>query len=132
MLDIIIAAAVAVLSGMGVGSGGLLVVYLTLAAGMAQPAAQALNLFFFLFAAGASTAVNIRRRNIAWGCVLLLGMGGVIGAVAGSALAAVIRPRVLRMLFGLMLTLTGARGLIGSVSTMIKTHSKKAKTGLPR
>lgn len=125
MLDLLIGTAVAVLSGMGVGSGGLLVVYLTLAGGMAQPAAQALNLFFFIFAAGASTAVNIRRRNIAWGCVVLLGAGGVIGAVAGSALAAVIKPRVLRMLFGLMLTFTGARGLIGSVRTMINNRKKK-------
>ena len=125
MLDLLIGTAVAVLSGMGVGSGGLLVVYLTLAGGIAQPAAQALNLFFFIFAAGASTAVNIRRRNIAWGCVVLLGAGGVIGAVAGSALAAVIKPRVLRMLFGLMLTFTGARGLIGSVRTMINNRKKK-------
>ena len=51
MLDLLIGTAVAVLSGMGVGSGGLLVVYLTLAGGIAQPAAQALNLFFFIFAA---------------------------------------------------------------------------------
>lgn len=125
MLDLLIGTAVAVLSGMGVGSGGLLVVYLTLAGGMAQPAAQALNLFFFIFAAGASTAVNIRRRNIAWGCVVLLGVGGVVGAAAGSALAAVIKPRVLRIMFGLMLTFTGARGLIGSVRTMINNHKKK-------
>ena len=125
MLYLLIGTAVAVLSGMGVGSGGLLVVYLTLAGGMQQPAAQALNLFFFIFAAGASTAVNIRRRNIAWGCVVLLGVGGVIGAVAGSALAAVIKPRVLRILFGLMLTFTGARGLGGSVRTMINNRKKK-------
>lgn len=125
MLDLLIGTAVAVLSGMGVGSGGLLVVYLTLAGGMQQPAAQALNLFFFIFAAGASTAVNIRRRNIAWGCVVLLGVGGVVGAVAGSALAAVIKPRVLRILFGLMLTFTGSRGLIGSVRTMINNRKKK-------
>ena len=125
MLDLLIGTAVAVLSGMGVGSGGLLVVYLTLAGGMQQPAAQALNLFFFIFAAGASTAVNIRRRNIAWGCVVLLGVGGVIGAVAGSALAAVIKPRVLRILFGIMLPFTGARGLVGSVRTMINNRKKK-------
>ena len=115
MLDIIVGTAVAVLSGMGVGSGGLLVVYLTLAAGMSQAPAQALNLFFFLFAASASTAVNIRRRNIAWGCVILLGLGGAVGAIAGSAIAAVAKPRVLRMLFGIMLTVTGARGLIGTL-----------------
>ena len=120
MLDIIVGSAVAVLSGMGVGSGGLLVVYLTLAAGMSQAPAQALNLFFFLFAASASTAVNIRRRNIAWGCVILLGLGGAVGAIAGSAIAAVAKPRVLRMLFGIMLTVTGARGLIGTLRDGIK------------
>lgn len=120
MLDIIVGTAVAVLSGMGVGSGGLLVVYLTLAAGMSQAPAQALNLFFFLFAASASTAVNIRRRNIAWGCVILLGLGGAVGAIAGSAIAAVTKPRVLRMLFGIMLTVTGARGLIGTLRDGIK------------
>ena len=120
MLDIIVGTAVAVLSGMGVGSGGLLVVYLTLAAGMSQAPAQALNLFFFLFAASASTAVNIRRRNIAWGCVILVGLGGAVGAIAGSAIAAVAKPRVLRMLFGIMLTVTGARGLIGTLRDGIK------------
>ena len=120
MLDIIVGTAVAVLSGMGVGSGGLLVVYLTLAAGMSQAPAQALNLFFFLCAASASTAVNIRRRNIAWGCVILLGLGGAVGAIAGSAIAAVAKPRVLRMLFGIMLTVTGARGLIGTLRDGIK------------
>lgn len=120
MLDIIVGTAVAVLSGMGVGSGGLLVVYLTLAAGMSQAPVQALNLFFFLFAASASTAVNIRRRNIAWGCVILLGLGGAVGAIAGSAIAAVAKPRVLRMLFGIMLTVTGARGLIGTLRDGIK------------
>lgn len=120
MLDIIVGTAVAVLSGMGVGSGGLLVVYLTLAAGMSQAPAQALNLFFFLFAASASTAANIRRRNIAWGCVILLGLGGAVGAIAGSAIAAVTKPRVLRMLFGIMLTVTGARGLIGTLRDGIK------------
>ena len=120
MLDIIVGTAVAVLSGMGVGSGGLLVVYLTLAAGMSQAPAQALNLFFFLFAASASTAVNIRRRSIAWGCVILLGLGGAVGAIAGSAIAAVAKPRVLRMLFGIMLTVTGARGLIGTARDGLK------------
>lgn len=128
MLDIIVGAAVAVLSGMGVGSGGLLVVYLTLAAEMQQAPAQALNLFFFLFAAGASTAVNIRRRNIAWGCVLLLGIGGAVGAIAGTVAAAAAKPRVLKMLFGLMLTVTGTRGLIGTVRDGIKKLSSKKRS----
>lgn len=119
MMGALIATAIAVLSGMGVGSGGLLVVYLTLGAGMEQAAAQMLNLFFFLFAAGASTAVNIHRRKIAWGCVLLLGIGGIVGAVAGTALAATAKPRLLRLLFGGMLSYTGVMGLYRSIRAML-------------
>lgn len=129
MLDILVGTAVAVLSGMGVGSGGLLVVYLTLAGDMPQASAQALNLFFFLFAAGASTAVNMRRRNIAWGCVLILSAGGIIGAVAGAAIAAVAKPRILKMLFGLMLTVTGARGIAGTAKDLFLSRKAKRKKG---
>ena len=42
----------AVLSGLGIGSAGIFVLYLTLVAGYAQPEAQALNLLFFLLSAG--------------------------------------------------------------------------------
>ena len=38
----------AILSGLGVGSAGIFVLYLTLIAGFPQPEAQALNLLFFL------------------------------------------------------------------------------------
>ncbi len=125
MLDMLVGAAVAVLSGMGVGSGGLLAVYLTLVNNVDQPAAQALNLFFFLFAAAASTAVNVRRRNIVWGCVWLMGAGGVIGAVAGTLVAVSVEPRLLRIAFGVMLTFIGSRGLWGCVSGYFKPHAKK-------
>lgn len=125
MLDMLVGAAVAVLSGMGVGSGGLLAVYLTLVTDVDQPAAQALNLFFFLFAAAASTAVNVRRRNIAWGCVWLMGAGGVMGAVAGTLVAVAVEPRLLKIAFGVMLTFIGARGLWGSIAPHIKRYKKE-------
>ena len=49
LLDIIVSFAIALLSGLGVGSGGLLVIYLTLYAGTPQLQAQGVNLVFFLF-----------------------------------------------------------------------------------
>ena len=49
MLDIIVFFIIATLSGMGVGSAGLLVVWLTVFDSVPQLAAQGLNLFFFLF-----------------------------------------------------------------------------------
>lgn len=45
--DIIAGLGIALLSGMGVGSAGLLVVWLTMADTVPQLAAQGLNLYFF-------------------------------------------------------------------------------------
>lgn len=129
MIGTLIAAGIAVLSGMGVGSGGLLVVYLTLGMGMEQAAAQMLNLFFFLFAAGSSTTVNIRRRRIAWGCAFLLGTGGIAGALIGTAFAATAEPRLLKLLFGGMLTYTGTSGLFRTVTTILHHRQRNTAHG---
>ncbi len=123
MIDFFVALGVALLSGLGVGSGGLLVVWLTLRRGLGQVAAQGINLFFFLFSSGASTAVNCFRRRIAWRQVILLSIGGVAGAAAGYAVLNLLDPSLLKKLFGVMLLLTGAPALLRSLS-----HLKKEKT----
>ena len=45
---------IALLSGMGIGSGGLLVIYLTLLEKVPQLTAQGINLLFFIFASASS------------------------------------------------------------------------------
>ena len=50
LTDILAAAVAALLTGMGMGSGGVLVIYLTLWAEIEQYTAQGLNLLFFLAA----------------------------------------------------------------------------------
>ncbi len=123
MIDFFVALGVALLSGLGVGSGGLLVVWLTLRRGLGQVAAQGINLFFFLFSSGASTAVNCFRRRIAWRQVILLSIGGIAGAAAGYAVLNMLDPSVLKKLFGAMLMLTGAPALWRTLP-----HLKKEKT----
>ena len=127
MLDFLVSLGVATLSGMGVGSGGLLVVYLTMTERMGQVAAQGINLFFFLFASGASCAVNSRLRNIAWGPVGILGISGSAGAILGAFLASVLHPDVIRILFGAMLIITGVPALIRSLKAF-SSHSKEEST----
>ena len=72
MIDFLVSCGVALLSGLGVGSGGLLVVFLTEYRAVGQLFAQGVNLIFFIFSSGASTAVNLRARNICYGAVTVM------------------------------------------------------------
>ena len=71
---------IAILSGMGVGSAGLLVVYLTVVMGAPQLMAQGINLLFFLFAASAALCVHFLRRKIPLSRVILASLAGMAGA----------------------------------------------------
>ena len=108
LLDLGAALGIAALSGMGVGSGGLFVLYLTMFRDTAQLTAQGTNLLFYLFSAGASLAVHLRRRDLQWKLITTLAVMGVIGAYFGSALAPQIDPTLLRKLFGGMLIASGS------------------------
>ena len=114
----------AVLSGMGVGSAGIFVLYLTLVAGFPQPQAQAVNLAFFLLSAGASFLVHGKKRRIPKRAVLLLTLCAIPGAFLGSSLAAYLDGELLRKLFGGMLVVTGLYTLLRPAR---KTHPAKVK-----
>ena len=122
MIDFIVSCGVALLSGLGVGSGGLLVVFLTKYREVGQLFAQGVNLIFFIFSSGSSTAVNLRMRNICYGAVSMMSIGGTIGAIVGALIASVLSPDLLRIGFGLMLLIGGIPALLRS----IKSFSKKS------
>ena len=111
----IIAAVIAVLSGMGVGGGGLLVIYLTLFENTPQLIAQGANLCFFILSAITSTLFNAKRHKIVWKTTLAMSGAGVLAALLGSMIAGIIDPSILRKLFGGMLVLGGVNSLFGKL-----------------
>ncbi len=112
LLTVLAAFLAAVLSGLGVGSAGLFVLYLTLIAGYAQPEAQAINLLFFLLSAGAALLLHIRDRKIPVRVALFLVACAIPGALAGSCLVRVLDAGLLKKLFGGMLVVTGLPSLL--------------------
>lgn len=102
---------IAVLSGMGVGGGGLFVIYLALVTDLPQLTVQGMNLLFFLFSAGASMIVHLTSRQIRWYAVGLMVLGGLIGAWMGALLSAYINQAILRKIFGGMLVVSGILAL---------------------
>ena len=105
--------ATSLLAGMGVGSAGLPVIFLTFVQKYPQLTAQGLNLLFFVFSAGAALCVHLFRTPPFWGLVLLLIPAGLLGAWGGTALAAYLPQVLLRRLFGCFLIISGVLGLFG-------------------
>ena len=101
--------ATGILSGCGVGGGSLLMLYLTMLAGIAQYQAAGINLLYFLACAPAalwSHSKNglIERRPALW-CVA----AGIPAAFAASLLAARMDTGRLRRAFGIFLLCVGIK-----------------------
>ena len=120
----IVSLIIAVLSGLGVGSGGLLVIYLSLFESMPQIEAQGINLLFFMFAAASSLCYNFVKRHIFVGAVLIMSISGMIGSVIGSYISSIIPAQMLKMIFGGMLVFSGI--IATKKEFRAKKHSKKA------
>ena len=110
-LNIIAAFIIAILSGMGIGSGGLFTIWLTAVAGTTQLAAQGLNLLFFLFSGGSSMAVHIGKRKIYWKAILILTVSGIVGTLAGSFVAGPLTVGAIRTNFRATLMISGIASL---------------------
>ncbi len=123
LLDIIVSFMIAVLSGLGIGSGGLLVIYLTLYAQMPQLRAQGINLVFFLFSAGASMLAHLSHRKLIAPLCILLITSGLPGALMGASLASLLPAALLRKLFGAFLITAG-------LLTLTKRDASRATLGV--
>ena len=107
MLDFIVGFITSLLSGMGVGGGGLLVIYLVLVKGLAQYTSQGINLAFFICSSAAALTVHFIKRNINLRLAAYLILFGALGAVLGSIAASYVSPETARGIFGVFLLISG-------------------------
>ena len=106
-----IALAIAALSGMGVGGGGLFALYLKYFSSYGQIDVQAINLLFFLFASGAALLIHLQKRRIFFGAVMIMLIFGIAGSLIGSTVALNINAAILSKLFGAVMIFAGAYSL---------------------
>ena len=97
------------LTGLGVGGGSLLMVWLTAVLGMNTLTARSVNLLFFL--PGAAAAVFFRRRQgmIQWKKILPPAIAGCVTAALCSRLSTVVDNSVFQKAFGVLLIAAGLR-----------------------
>lgn len=111
LISMLSAFIIAALSGMGVGGGGLFVIYLSLFTDTPQLIAQGMNLLFFLFSAGASVTVHIKERHIYFVAVGIMAAAGIVGSLLGAYTAGLVNQSLLRKIFGIMLIISGILSL---------------------
>ena len=88
------------LSGLGIGGGTLLMVWMTGVAALPQQTAQGINLLYFLPSAACALFFHIRNRLIRWDIVLPAALGGCVTAAIAAWIATGLDVSLLRRLFG--------------------------------
>lgn len=110
-LDVIISALAATLAGTGMGGGGVLIIYLSLARGINQLACQGINLFAFLSSAAGAVPLHAKRRKMDIAAVIIIGAVGALFSFFGFRAANMISRDLLRGIFGAFLVFGGMRTL---------------------
>lgn len=99
------------LSGLGIGGGSLLIVYLTLISGQSQETARAMNLLFFIPSALIASLFRIHQGKLKIREILPGIAAGCIAAAVFSWLSAKIETVYLKKAFGILLIAAGIREL---------------------
>ena len=99
------------LAGLGTGGGSLLLLWLTLLVGVEEQTARAINLMFFLTAAGSVSVLRLKKGQIQYKKILPGILAGCVSAAAVSILGRNLDPTLLKKAFGVLLLFTGVREL---------------------
>ena len=110
-VKLLLGTALGFLSGLGVGGGSLLVLWLTVVMDIPPETARSINLLFFLPAALISLYFRKKQGLLQWKPLLPAIAAGCFTAAAGSCLSAALNTRLLKKGFGILLIITGIREL---------------------
>lgn len=100
------------LSGIGIGGGSLLILWLTIVLEMPQSAARGINLLFFLPSALIACLFRWKQGAIHWNRILPAIAAGCVSAAMFSWIGMVADTSLLKRSFGILLILTGLRELL--------------------
>lgn len=98
-----------ILGAMGMGGGGILIIYFAIFTSLPQSMAQGINLLFFIPIGIFSVIVYWRKRMIRWKIALPFALFGIMGALLGSYCSSFVDNSILSKLFGGLLVLMGLK-----------------------
>lgn len=99
------------LSGLGIGGGSLLILWLTLILGENPSTVRSLNLLFFLPCALIACWIRIHQRTLKVKPLLPAILSGCISAIVFSFVSTALNTEVLKKIFAVILIIAGLREL---------------------
>lgn len=99
------------LSGLGIGGGSLLILWLTMVLHTDPLTARSINLLFFIPSALVACALRIKQGNLKIKPLLPAIIAGCAAAAVFSWISTVLDVAILRKLFGIVLVAAGLREL---------------------
>ncbi|MBQ8170577.1 MAG: sulfite exporter TauE/SafE family protein [Oscillospiraceae bacterium] len=112
MTEAIVGFLTGIIASMGLGGGFVLMIWLTLFAGVQQKTAQGINLVFFLPIALLSLIMHIKGGLVNKTLVKKYIFGGIAGAILGTLASQIVAGELLRKLYAIFLLAIGIRELI--------------------
>lgn len=100
------------LTGLGIGGGSLLILWLTIVLGLDHGTARGINLLFFLPAAVIACVFRLKQGAVNFRTVLPAMLSGSLSAALCSYIGLMLDMELLKKLFGALLILTGLRELL--------------------
>lgn len=111
IVSAIAALSAGMLSSMGMGGGGIMIIYLSLFTSISQLKAQGINVIFFIPIASVAVIIYSLKKLIVWKIALPFALFGIISSYLGTYLATVIDGKILSKIFGLLLLAMGVKEL---------------------
>ncbi len=96
-----------ILGSMGLGGGGILIIYLSLFTKTPQLTAQGINLLFFIPIGILSVIIYTVKKQIKWKTTIKIAIFGIVGAILGIFLADFLGGDITRKIFGGLLIIMG-------------------------
>lgn len=111
-MTLLVGTALGFLTGLGVGGGSLLILWLTLGLGMDQETARSINLLFFLPSALVACCFRQQQGNLNLKKVYPAMIAGAVSAAVFTVLSGNLNTGLMKQMFGILLLLTGIRELL--------------------
>lgn len=96
-----------ILGSMGLGGGGILILYFTLFTDTEQLTAQGINLLFFIPIGLLSVIIYAIKKQIKWKIVLKIAIFGIIGSFIGIYFGGLLGGNITRKIFGGLIVIIG-------------------------